>query len=86
MTLIIPTELYERFKDEVLSHTNHIQRYEPGKALRGLTDAEIGEQLGITPEEVTEIRCIAELEVIGRSRFFDADGWKQDRFTQKKQA
>lgn len=84
MTTIISPELYERFKDEILRYTNHNQRYEPGKGLRALTDAEIAEKLGITTQEATEIRCIAELDAIATSRFLDADGWKQERFEQRK--
>ena len=76
----IAPELYQQHKDKVLALTNARQRYEPGKHLRGLTDAEIGATLGITAAEATEIRCIAELDLIDSQRFFEADDWKQDRF------
>jgi hypothetical protein len=84
MTMIISPELYEKFKDEILRYTNARQRYEPGKPQRGLSDAEIAEKLGISIPEVTEIRCIAELDVIDTSRFLDADGWKQECFEMTK--
>ena len=84
MALVISPELYRKFKDKVLACTNSKQRYESGKSSRGLSDAEIAENLGIKPEEVTEIRCIAELEAIETSRFFEADSWKQDRYNNAK--
>ena len=86
MALIISPELYRKFKDKVMAYTNSRQRYEPGKPSRGLSDAEIAENLGITAEEVMEIRCIAELEAIETSRFFEADPWKQDRYSRARPA
>ena len=80
MPLPIAPELYHKHKDQVLALTNARQRYEPRKHLRGLTDAEIGATLGITAAEATEIRCIAELDLIDSQRFFEADEWKEDRF------
>ena len=85
MSVPISPELYNRFKNEILSHTNARQRYEPGKPLRGLSDVEIAEKLGITIEEATELRCIAEIEIIETSRFYEADEWKQERFDQAKE-
>jgi len=84
MTTKISPELYERFRHEILGYTNSKQRYEPGKAQRGLSDAEIAEKLGITALEATEIRCIAELDAVATSRFLEADGWKQERFERTK--
>jgi DNA-directed RNA polymerase specialized sigma subunit len=84
MALVISPELYRRFKDEILSYTNSRQRYESGQPSKGLSDSEIAKKLGITLEEAVELRCIAELDIIETSRFFEADGWKQDRFDQEK--
>lgn len=84
MPLLISLKLYRRFKDRIMSYTNSRQKYEPGRRSRGLSDVEIAEKLGIRGEEVTEIRCIAELDVIETSRFFEADGWKQEHFDQTK--
>lgn len=79
MPFSISPDLYHQHKDQVLALTNARQRYEPGKDLRGLTDAEIAEKLGITPEEATEIRCIAEVDLADADRFFEADAWKEGR-------
>jgi hypothetical protein len=80
MPFPVSAALYQRHKDQIIALTNARQRYEPGKHLRGLTDVEIGAQLGITAAEATEIRCIAELEQMESARFFAADEWKQGRF------
>lgn len=79
MPFTISPDLYRQHKDQVLALTNARQRYEPGKKLRGLTDAEIAQKLGITTEEATEIRCIAEVDLADADRFFEADGWKESR-------
>jgi hypothetical protein len=75
MPFPVSPDLYRQHKDQILALTNARQRYEPGKHLRGLTDAEIGERLGITAAEATEIRCIAELDLIESRRFFEAEEW-----------
>jgi hypothetical protein len=79
MPFPISPDLYRQHKDQVLALTNARQRYEPGKNLRGLTDAEIAHRLGITTEEATEIRCIAEVDLADADRFFEADDWKEGR-------
>ncbi len=84
MTLFISPEFYERYKSEVLKHTNAVQRYETGKRHRGLPDAEIAEKLGITKQEAAEIRSIAELEANDLSEFMEADAWKQERLDRKR--
>lgn len=81
MPFPISSDLYRRYKDQVLSLTNARQRHEPGRNIRGLTDEEIATRLGITPAEATEIRCIAELDLIEAGRFFEADDWKEGRMT-----
>jgi hypothetical protein len=82
MPFFVSPELYRRHRDEVIALTTARQRHEPGRNLRGLTDAEIAEKLRITPEEVTEIRCIAELDLLEADRFFEADAWKEARFAE----
>lgn len=82
MPFSISPDLYNEFKDRVLALTNARQRYEPEKRLRGLTDAEIAERLGITPADATEIRCIAEVDLADAARYFEADGWKEGRRAQ----
>lgn len=73
-------DLYERYKDHVWKLTNAKQRLEPGKKHRGLTDQEIASKLGLTVEEVIEIRCIAENEMIPLEAYLGADATKEKRF------
>jgi DNA-directed RNA polymerase sigma subunit (sigma70/sigma32) len=73
-------DLYNRYKDEVWTLTNAKQRYEPGKALRGFSDEEIAKRLGLKAEEVTEIRCIVENEMISLEKYLDAEDTKEQRY------
>lgn len=80
MPRFVNKDLYNRYKDEVWKLTNAQQRYEPGKAHRGLSDKEIAERLGLSMEEVTEIRCIAENEMISLEKYLDAEDIKEQRY------
>ena len=80
MPRFVSMDLYNRHKEEVWKLTNAKQRFEPGKALRGLTDKEIASRLGLTVEEVIEIRCIAENEKISLEAYSDAEDTKEKRF------
>jgi DNA-directed RNA polymerase sigma subunit (sigma70/sigma32) len=73
-------DLYNRYKDEIWKLTNAKQRFEPQISHRGLTDREIASQLGLTVAEVTEIRCIAENEMISPEKYLDADDTKEQRY------
>jgi DNA-directed RNA polymerase sigma subunit (sigma70/sigma32) len=80
MPRFVNKDLYNRYKDEVWKLTNAKQRYEPGKAQRGLSDKEIAERLKLTIEEVTEIRCIAENEMIPLENYLEAEEVKEKRY------
>jgi hypothetical protein len=80
MPRFVSMDLYHQHKDEVWKLTNARQRYEPGEAHRGMTDKEIAERLRLTVEEATEIRCIAEREMIPLPNYLDADTIKEKRF------
>ena len=80
MPRYIDMDLYHRYKKQVWKLTNAKQRTEPGKALRGLTDHEIATRLKLTVAKVTEIRSIAEIEMISLEKYLDADGTKEKRF------
>lgn len=62
MTKTISPALYEKYRDKILRMSNSFQRFEPGKKQRGMTDGQIAKKLGLSEEEVREIRCIAELD------------------------
>ena len=80
MPKFVNPDLYKRYKDEVWKLTNAQQRYESGKAHRGLSDEEIAERLELKVEEVTEIRCIVENEMISLEKYLDAEGTKEQRY------
>jgi len=80
MSKFVAMDLYERFKDQVWRLTNAKQRLEPLKTHRGLADKEIALKLGLTKEEVIEIRCIAEKEMIPLENFLKAEDLKEERF------
>ncbi len=54
-------KLYDRYKEKILGMSNSFQRYEGG-GYNGLSDGQIAKLLGLTEEDVTYIRCVAELE------------------------
>ena len=80
MPRFVNMDLYIRYKDEIWKLTNAKQRFEPQISHRGLTDREIASQLGLTVAEVTEIRCIAENEMISLEKYLDADDTKEQRY------
>ena len=80
MPRFVNIDLYNRYKDEIWKLTNAKQRFEPQISHRGLTDREIASQLGLTVAEVTEIRCIAENEMISLEKYLDADDTKEQRY------
>lgn len=80
MPRFVNMDLYNRYKDEIWKLTNAKQRFEPQISHRGLTDREIASQLGLTVAAVTEIRCIAENEMISLEKYLDADDTKEQRY------
>jgi hypothetical protein len=80
MTPYVSPELYRRYAKTVLEHTNARQRVENGRVVRGLSDAEIAEILGLRIEEARDIRCIAELDLPESGLWFEADRWKEESF------
>jgi len=83
MPRFVSMDLYNRHKEDVWKLTNAKQRLEPGRVHRGLTDNEIASRLGLTVEEVIEIRCIAENDNISLEAHLDADDTKEKRFKMK---
>ncbi|UCD82209.1 MAG: hypothetical protein JSW26_12525 [Desulfobacterales bacterium] len=80
MPRFVNMDLYNRYKDDILKLTNAKQRFEPQASHRGLTDREIAARMGLTVAEVTEIRCIAENEMISLEKYLDAEDIKEQRY------
>ena len=83
MPKFVSMELYHLYKEKVWSLTNARQRFEPGKPQRGLSDREIATRLGLALEDVIEIRCIAENEMIPLEAYLEAEEIKEKRFQKR---
>ena len=85
MTKYISPELYHKYKQQVLEMSPAIQYYE-GTTLKResscLTDREIADKLGLDVDEVTEIRCIAEIDLLPADAWLKAHDWKREKVRQ----
>jgi len=82
MPKTIPPGLYHRYKLQVLEMSPAIQYYEGTKLRRDtncLSDREIAEKLGLDVDDVTEIRCIAEVELLPPDTWVESAKWKQEK-------
>lgn len=78
----ISPELYQRYKHQVLEMSLAIQYYQGTVAQRessSLSDQEIAERLSLDVEDVTEIRCIAELDLLPTDTWIKSDNWRRDK-------
>jgi hypothetical protein len=82
MSRYVSPELYNKYKHQVLEMSPAIQCYEGTEARRessSLTDQEIADRLGLHVEDVTEIRCIAELELLPADTWLQSANWKRQK-------
>jgi hypothetical protein len=82
MPKYVSPELYEKYKNRILEMSPAIQRYEGTRLQRDascLTDQEIADRLGLDVEDVTEIRCIAELETLPADAWVQSANWKREK-------
>ena len=78
----ISPELYYQYKDLVLAYSLANQRYRGTKVDRTsscLTDKEIAERLGLEEKDVTEIRCVAEVDTTPLEAYAEAESFKNER-------
>lgn len=80
MSIFISMELYHLHKRQVWELTNARQKMGVGGPNESLTDREIAERLDLTIDEVMEIRCIAENEMISLEDYMEAEKIKEERF------
>ncbi len=82
MSKYVSPELYHKYKLQVLEMSPAIQYYE-GTTLRressSLSDQEIADRLGLDVDEVTEIRCIAELDLLPADTWLKSAHWKRGK-------
>ena len=82
MAHYVSPKLYNKYKEQVLEMSPAIQHYEGMVAVRehhGLSDQEIADRLGLAAEDVTEIRCIAEIDLLPADSWLKAASWKCKR-------
>ena len=86
MPKYVSPELYHKYKHQVLEMSPAIQYYKGTTAQRessSLSDQEIAERLGIDVEDVTEIRCIAEIDLLPADAWVKSDNWKREMALRK---
>ena len=82
MANYVSPQLYDRYKHQVLEMSLAIQYFEGTVARREsscLSDQEIADRLGLDAEDVTEIRCIAEVDLLPAETWLRSDEWKRER-------
>lgn len=82
MSKLVSPELYSKYKHQVLEMSPAVQYYEGTAAKRKsscLTDQEIAERLGLDVDEVSEIRCIAEVNLLPIETWIQSRNWKQKK-------
>jgi hypothetical protein len=76
----VDPDVYHRYKDEVLRLSNSFQRnikIDLPNRMRGLSDKEIAERLGLDERTVSEIRCVAERDCYGLDEWEQAIAFKE---------
>ena len=80
MAKSVSPDLYERYEQLILEMSLAIQMYRGTALIRKdsyLSDLEIAERLGLPVEDVPEIRCIAEIDLVPPERWMASDDWKR---------
>jgi len=82
MSKYISSELYHKYKHQGLEMSPAIQYYEGTTLQREssrLTDQEIADRLGLDADEVTEMRCIAEIDLLPADAWLKSENWKREK-------
>ena len=80
MDRYISPDLYSKFKQQVLDMSLAVQYYiglEQQRESSCLSDEEIGQRLGLSADEVTEIRTIAENDLLPANAWMESDQEKR---------
>ena len=81
MPKYVSPELYNKYKHQILEMSLAIQYYEGTMARRessSLSDQEIADRLRLDVDDVTEIRCIAESELLPADAWLQSAKWQQE--------
>ena len=82
MSKYVSPELYHKYKHRVLEMSPAIQYYEGTTLQRGsssLSDQEIADRLELDVADVTEIRCIAEIDLLPANTWLKSANWKREK-------
>ncbi|MFC1917897.1 hypothetical protein ACFLXH_04515 [Chloroflexota bacterium] len=82
MAKYVSPQLYNQYKQQIMEMSPAIQYYEGTQVKRetcSLSDREIAEKLGLDVSDVTEIRCIAEIELLPPDTWMKSAQWKQEK-------
>lgn len=79
MTSAVSKELYLEYKDRVLHMTTARQTMQGQQMVGVFSDRQIAASLGLSEEQVREIRCLAEMDAIDINWFPEAEAFKQAR-------
>ena len=82
MSKYVSPELYHKYKHRVLEMSPAIQYYEGTTLQRGsssLSDQEIADRLELDVADVTEIRCIAEIDLLPANIWLKSANWKREK-------
>ncbi|MAF85983.1 MAG: hypothetical protein CL875_05880 [Dehalococcoidales bacterium] len=85
MVKYVSPELCDKYKHQVLEISPAIQYYEGTLARRessSLSDQKIADKLGRDVDDVTEIRCIAEIDLLPAEAWIQAANWKHEAVLQ----
>lgn len=78
-------KLYRKYCHQILEMSPAIQYYEGTRAVREtscLSDQEIADKLGLDVDDVTEIRCVAEIDLLPADTWLKSARWKRDKARQ----
>lgn len=81
MPKYVSPEIYNKYKHQVLEMGLAIQYYERTVQKRetsSLSDLEIAERLGLDVDDVTEIRCVAEIDLLPFDMWIQSANWKRE--------
>ena len=81
MAKYVSPELYHKYKHQILEMSPAIQHYEGTTTIRessSLSDQEIADRLRLDVDDVTEIRCIAEVDCLPADTWLKSDNWKRE--------
>jgi len=72
-------EKHEKYAKTVFDLSLAVQEYEGIKQKKKYTDEEIAEKLGLTTSEITNIRCIAEIDFTPLEDWLGAEEYRYER-------